>query len=381
MKNKFIAVTSLFAAVIVAVTAVLLLYGSFFGNREIQNRQIILVSEAEHLIETGKEEQAKEKLSVLEESIQNNGTSDNTETIIAGCGICITFIVTVFLYIYFSILRPFRKMEKYVDEIAKGNLDIPLKYERSNYFGKFTWAFDSMRKEIIKARACEKNAVENNKTIIATLSHDIKTPIASIRAYAEGLSANLDNTPEKRERYISVIIKKCDEVVSLTDDLFLHSVSALDMLKISCEPMELCEFVKNAVSELEAEKDDISLIPPDFNAEISADKKRLMQIIENLISNSRKYAKTKIIIDLFKNNSEVTLKIRDYGNGIPDNNMPFIFDKFYRGNNCGDEDGSGLGLYTVKYLTEKMNGKVLLHNLNDGLSAEVTFPVLNQPIS
>ena len=69
------------------------------------------------------------------------------------------------------------------------------------------------------------------------------------------------------------------------------------------------------------------------------------------------------------------LKIRDYGGGIPDEDMPFIFDKFYRGKNCGSEQGSGLGLYIVKYITEKMGGSILLRNHISGLEAVVALPV------
>ena len=65
---------------------------------------------------------------------------------------------------------PIEKLQGFAKNIAQGNFDVPLKYERCNYFGAFTWAFDSMRKEIIKARAAEREAVENNKTVIATLS-------------------------------------------------------------------------------------------------------------------------------------------------------------------------------------------------------------------
>ncbi len=123
-------------------------------------------------------------------------------------GISILFLFVVFGYIYKAILCPFEKMKKFAEKVAQGNFDIPLNYERSNYFGEFTWAFDSMRREITKARACEKEAIDNNKTVIATLSHDIKTPIASIRAYAEGLEANLDTSIEKRYQYLAVLIKK-----------------------------------------------------------------------------------------------------------------------------------------------------------------------------
>lgn len=114
------------------------------------------------------------------------------------CGICILFLLIVFGYINFAILRPFEKMKDFAQNISQGNLEVPLDYARSNYFGKFTWAFDSMRTEITRARACEQEAIKNNKTVISTLSHDIKTPIASIRAYTEGLEAKLDSTPEKR---------------------------------------------------------------------------------------------------------------------------------------------------------------------------------------
>ncbi|MEE0266269.1 MAG: sensor histidine kinase, partial [Acutalibacteraceae bacterium] len=96
--------------------------------------------------------------------------------------------------------------------------------------------------------------------------------------------------------------------------------------------------------------------------------------IENLINNSRKYAKTKIDIKLTKDDNLINIHFTDYGKGIPDNDMPFIFDKFYRGKNVESEQGSGLGLYIVKYLVEKMNGSVLLHNHANSFEAIVTLP-------
>ena len=122
------------------------------------------------------------------------------------------------------------------------------------------------------------------------------------------------------------------------------------------------------------EQNDINFNMPDFMAEISADKNRLLQVTENLINNARKYAKSQIDISIKKDDGYIEIHFRDYGSGIPDEDMPFIFDKFYRGKNCEGEQGSGLGLYIVKYLTEKMGGKVLLHNHRDGLEAVVSLP-------
>lgn len=375
MKSKLISITAVFAVIIIAITAVFCISNYTVSTDDVRSEQIVALNEIGQLASLGQTEQVHEKIANLQGSIRNADIKQNNgnQTLIM-CGISIAFLLTAFAYVYFAILRPFDKMKNFATEIAKGNFDVPLDYERSNYFGEFTWAFDSMRREITKARSCEKEAIENNKTVIATLSHDIKTPIASIRAYAEGLEANLDNTHEKRAKYLSILMRKCDEVSKLTNDLFLHSLSDLDKLKINTENLEVCSFIRDTVNEIAAEQNDIDFVSPDFTAMVLADKNRLMQITENLINNARKYAKSNIDISITKSDGNIEIHFRDYGNGIPDVDMPFIFDKFYRGKNCGDEQGSGLGLYIVKYLTEKMNGKVLLHNYNNGFEAIISLP-------
>jgi signal transduction histidine kinase len=375
MKNKLLWVSAGFAAVIVIITCL------FYFTPSAQTPQdgahhAVALNEIDQLVKAGDMELAREKIADLEKNIRSIEFKEqgNGKVLVMGA-VCLGFLLAVSLYIYAAVLRPFDKLKGFADNIARGNFDVPLDYERSNYFGKFTWAFDSMRREITKARQCEKEAVENNKTVIATLSHDIKTPIASIRAYTEGLQANMDSTPEKRDRYLSVIMRKCDEVSKLTNDLFLHSLSDLDKLKIHAEPISLCGFVEAVVTEIAGEHNDVTFRKPEFEVSVSVDRNRLTQIIENLINNSRKYAKTRIDIHLTRTEGCVNIHFTDYGKGIPDSNMPFIFDKFYRGKNADKEQGSGLGLYIVKYLVEKMDGKVLLHNHTDSFEAIVTLPV------
>lgn len=358
MKNKFLLIMSGFGAVIILLTCLFCFSVSAESKQRNVSAEIVALNEIDRLVDSGETASAQAKIADLEKSLRSTEiiTQSNTQILFVGL-VCFVFLLIVSLYIYFAVLRPFDKLKGFAENIAQGNFDVPLKYERSNYFGKFTWAFDSMRNEITKSRQCEKEAVENNKTVIATLSHDIKTPIASIRAYAEGLQANMDSTPEKREKYLSVIMRKCDEVSMLTNDLFLHSLSDLDKLKINAETFELCSFAETEVLEIAGEHNDVNFEKPEFEALVSADKNRLTQIIENLINNSRKYAKTNIDIKLTEDNNSVNIHFTDYGKGIPDSDMPFIFDKFYRGKNVDNEQGSGLGLYIVKYLAEKMGGK------------------------
>lgn len=379
MKGRVIRITVIFSLLLVAVTGILALSSRKLSPQDERSQQLVDLNEISQLISRGDYDTAKQKTDEYTDMLRSKPLEDSFGINgIVMCALTIFFMAMVFLYVYINILRPFDKMKDYASEIAKGNFDLPLNYERSNYFGAFTWAFDSMRKEITRSRMAEREAIENNKTVIATLSHDIKTPITSIRAYVEGLEENLDTSEERRSRYLEVIMRKCDEVTALTNDLFLHSLSDLNMLRMQPEEFELVPFLKQSISEIAAEHEDVLFRKPDISPVINADKKRINQIVENLINNSRKYAKTNITVSLTQLDDTVSIHFRDKGSGIPDEDMPFITEKFYRGKNVGDENGSGLGLYIVKYIAEQSGGSLELINHTsgeEGLEAVVNLPI------
>ena len=382
MKGRVIKVTIFFSLLLVAATGILALNSRKADPQDTRSQQLVDLNEISQLIERGDYDTAEQKTDEYAESLRREPIEDSVGINgIVMCTLTVIFMAAVFVYVYINILRPFDKMKDYASEIAKGNFDVPLNYERSNYFGAFTWAFDSMRKEITRSRMAEREAIENNKTVIATLSHDIKTPITSIRAYAEGLEANLDTSPERRARYLEVMMRKCDEVTELTNDLFLHSLSDLNMLQMKPEEFELVPFLKQSISEIGAEHEDILFRVLDISPVIYADKKRINQIVENLINNSRKYAKTSVTVSITQSGDTVSIHFRDKGPGIPDEDMPFITEKFYRGKNSGTENGSGLGLYIVRYIAEQSGGSIELINHasgEEGLEVVVNLPIKNQ---
>ncbi|SHO53803.1 HAMP domain-containing sensor histidine kinase [Anaerocolumna xylanovorans] len=387
MKTRLFAATACFAGVIL-ILSLLLAYSVKPENAaERKAEHIVALNEISQMAQkaasgkdTSSKELLKEKIAALNTSLREEEHPGNARlypAILFIGTIAVIYLFLIFLYIYFSILRPFDKLKGYAQSISKGDFDVSLNYERSNYFGAFTWAFDHMRREITRARACEQEAIDNNKTVIATLSHDIKTPIASIRAYAEGLEANMDTTAEKRVRYLSVIMKKCDDVTKLTNDLFLHSISDLDKLKVVTEKVELCGYLSPILEEINAGQGDVAFQKPYACLYVDIDKNRFQQLVENLINNARKYAKTKIEVSIKNEDRSVTISFRDYGQGAASEDMPFLFDKFYRGKNCGKEQGSGLGLYIVRYVAEQMKGEVRLINHTDGLEVTVNLPLIS----
>lgn len=322
---------------------------------------------------------AIEKLHAIEDKVRNifvEPEEENHDFAITLYVCCVVIICIVFLLVYIIILRPFDELQDFAEEIANGNLDKKIEYKRVNMFGEFTWAFDHMRNELIRSRKCEAEAIENNKTVVATLSHDIKTPIASIRGYAEAITMSMDSAPERRERYAEVIIRKCDDVTRITNDMFLHSIHDLDKLTLKQENIALSELLEETIESLSGNADDIRRINEFSQGHTLGDRGRVAQVIENIITNSRKYAAgspIRVSTHIEQEDGYYVVAIADEGPGIPDEDMPFIFNKFYRGGNVKDAPGAGLGLYIVKFIMEQMEGDVKLANSKDGLTVSLMF--------
>lgn len=380
MKKQIASAIFRFILVFIVLYAAGMMWLLQFNRNESCGNEAVLLNEIAQLTtdESGYNP-AAEELNILQKQLQaDSGTGTGSiymQVCVFSMALTAAGILAVFLYVYHKILRPFGELESYAGEIAGGNLEISLEYERTNFFGAFTWAFDHMREEIVRAKKCEAQAIQENKTVIAALSHDIKTPIASIRAYAEGLEAGLDDTYEKRQHYAHVIMKKCDEVTRLTNDLVLHSLSELERIEVREQNLNIREVLETVIRDLEYPN--IVLQEPVPEAVLAADEKRLAQVLENLLNNAGKYAPgSRVTVSARIRDGRYEISVRDHGPGILPEDMPFILDKFYRGRNVGNQPGSGLGLYITNYLMERMHGGLTLTNQGDGLEAVVWFPLL-----
>lgn len=374
MKGKLLKIATVYLCLFIASIGILYAIGKKETITENSGEGIVLLNRAEK-----EAKQVTPSMKELEEYLIS-GEAESGNGVIEKIVVCfvilgVLYVATLFLYVYEKILKPFDKLEKYAEKVAGGDLDITLEYEQTNYFGAFTWAFDHMREEIKYARKREQEAIEGNKTVIASLSHDIKTPIASIRAYSEALEAGLDTTYEKRQMYTSTIMNKCDEVTGLVNDLVLHSLSELEKLEINLTEVPMGEVVRQTVLELGFSY--LNIEEPLADDVVIGDPKRVAQIIENLLNNARKYAAEKpVYISSAVEAGKYFVRVRDTGTGIPPEDMPFVLQKFYRGKNVEGKPGSGLGLYIVKYLVEAMQGGIELHNSEEGLEVEFFLPLL-----
>lgn len=282
------------------------------------------------------------------------------------CCICAGYMA----YLHRTVTRPFRRLKDFAERVAGGNLDVPLEMDRQNIFGVFTESFDIMRSELKKARIAEAQANSDKKELVAKLSHDIRTPVASIRAAAEvGLA--LSETQKQRENYQG-IIGKADQINALVTNLFTATLEELSRLSVAPDDMDSRELKGMLENADYFHRADI----PDFpECLVCVDKLRLQQVFDNIFANSYKYADTDISVTYEKDARFLYISVEDRGGGVREEELPLLKEKYKRGSNTENIEGAGLGLYISDFFLKEMNGELVTENGQQGLKVTMSIPL------
>ncbi|MGE6516048.1 HAMP domain-containing sensor histidine kinase [Lysinibacillus sphaericus] len=278
-------------------------------------------------------------------------------------GLLMIISILYIAYIYRTLLKPFQQLRIFAANVARGNLDIPLNMDKNNYFGAFTESFDLLREELEAARQREYESNRSKKELVATLSHDIKTPVASIKAVSELVLVQAKD--EKVIKQVNTIYSKAEQIDLLVTDMFHATLEELQQLKLTVTEKSsevLVDMIENVNYDHQIVYDSIP------QCIILTDPVRMQQVIDNIISNSYKYAGTKVTIKSQINQDYLELHIIDFGSGISEEELPLLFNKYYRGKNVDGKNGSGLGLYISKYFMENMHGQISCFIREDGFT-------------
>ena len=282
----------------------------------------------------------------------------------------IVILIVWYIYIRKSIITPFKELNSFASRVAEGNLNMPLKMDRGHVFGAFTESFDLMRSELKKARLAEKKASDDKKEMVAKLSHDIKTPVASIKSTSEiGMAITKE---DRTKEMFGVINAKTDQIKSLVDNLFTSSVQ--DITEIEVNPgTQPSDVITGLISNSDYLNRAGTFSIPECNVFI--DKLRLQQVFDNIFMNSYKYADTSIKVTAEITGDYLVIRVADEGPGVKEEELPLLKEKFRRGSNANDKDGAGLGLFLADYFMEKMNGQLGIKNLDKGLEVSLYIRV------
>ncbi|MBR6403893.1 MAG: sensor histidine kinase [Eubacterium sp.] len=277
-------------------------------------------------------------------------------------------ILLALLWINYKVIKPFDDMKDFAISVASGNLDKPLKMDKKNVFGAFTESFDIMREELALAKERELQANISKKELIAQLSHDLKTPVASIKAMSEVLSVKEDREQVKNK--LVAIGDKADQIDRLVSDLFTSTLEELERLEINTSELASTELVQ-MIRTADYKGYLVELDIPECM--VMCDKIRVGQIFSNIFYNSYKYADTDIYVDGETDTDSLCISITDRGGGVPSEELAMIVDKYKRGSNASDKQGAGLGLYISKELMEDMQGSLEVTNADGGFRVILSF--------
>lgn len=280
-------------------------------------------------------------------------------------------IALFLLWVYRNIIKPFEDLKEFASDIASGDLDKPLKMDRGNIFGSFTESFDIMRSELSEAKQKEYEAQRSKMELVSQLSHDIKTPVASIKALGELLEAQ--STDLKTKERLGSIVTKADNIDAMVSDLFTETLTELNELNVETSEQEsriLDRIIKDA--------DHMDLVTGRNVEEciIMCDPLRVTQVVNNIIFNSYKYAGTKIHLESHIEDDYLVVSFTDEGGGVSNDEIPMITKRFRRGENAKGKPGSGLGLAIAYELMEKMGGDLEVANADKGLRVRLFFKIV-----
>lgn len=306
--------------------------------------------------------------------------SDNKNTIYT-INIIITImsliIILIMLFIRNKILKPFEDLQQIPYELSKGNLTIPIKENKYKFFGKFIWGINILRENIEQHKQLELDLLKEKKTLVLSLSHDIKTPLSAIKLYSKALSKGLYTDKEKHLEIAENINTKADEIEKFVSEII--KASSEDFLKFD---VKIGEFY---LSELEHKildyyKEKLSIMKIDFCMEkhsdciLKGDLDKSIDVLQNIIENAIKYGDGNKIEILFSEEEDCKLvTVKNSGCTLSDIELLHIFDSFWRGSNSENIHGSGLGLYICRQLMNKMGGEIFAKIQDGNMLVTIVF--------
>lgn len=292
--------------------------------------------------------------------------------IVLGVFISICILIVRTLYFNMRILKPLVEISKSAKAIIEGNYDLEVlrtygEEIAENEVGDLTFSFELMRDELKAKQIREEALKKSQQELISCISHDLKTPISTIKAYGEGLRDGIARTPKAQEDYVKIIIEKTDLLIGMINELLECSNAELRQLDIHKEEQYFLHYFIPMMKEIEGFVKQKGIYftyeinTPDLLVNI--DKRRITEVMYNLVENSMKYAGEapgRIDVEVERQDSNILIKVKDNGIGISPDDIPYVFDKFYRAEKSRSSriPGSGLGLSICKYIVNEHGGEI-----------------------
>ncbi|WP_458104951.1 ATP-binding protein [Bacillus sp. PK3-037] len=291
-------------------------------------------------------------------------------------GLAIFFLnIILTRFVLRSIQLPLDTLVEGIQRISQGELNYRIDYKRKDEFFSVCQDFNNMAHRLEELTQQRKKDEISRKELIAGISHDLRTPLTSIKAYVEGLIDGVAKDTVSQKRYLQTIKEKTEDIDQLVDKLFLFSKLELEefplhrkKINVTVEIFNLLETVRD---EYQSKGLTLSLDKRLNNVFIYADALYLRTAFINIIENSVKYKNKEhghLTVSIFEKKNRVYITLTDDGPGVPDESLNSLFDTFYRndGSRQNPNQGSGLGLAITKKILHHHGGDIHAQNVPEG---------------
>lgn len=266
-----------------------------------------------------------------------------------------------------NIIIPITNLTKEMEKLRIGELETAITDKGYGEIRELGIAIEQLRLQLKNSIYYQQRVDENRKFLISSISHDLKTPVTSIRGYIDGVLDGVADTDEKKKYYLSKAIEKTNMINTMIEDLLLYSKLDLNQMTFEKEKVDIVKYIESCIEDssedfLRENKKiyfDNKLLTTSF---VMIDVEKFKRVIQNIMDNAKRSIETQtgqLKIMLRETNSSVIIEFKDNGKGISKQDLPHVFERFYRADTAREVEGSsGLGLAIAKQIVEGLGGRI-----------------------
>lgn len=314
----------------------------------------------------------------------------NKDTLMAVMFIILLLGFLLFIFYFLLLTRRITKdmsyISNYISNIASGDMEVQITgINREDEIGEIVTQVNRMHGEIERLMKSEREALQANKEMITCVAHDLRTPLTSIIGYLQ-LATDVEKYPvEERQKYASIAMRKADRMQGLIEELFNYTKLMSGEITLHRSSIDIVKLVEQMTEEfypLFIENNlEYTLKQNVYSLIMDVDGELIARAVSNLISNAVKYGKDgkAVYIELEKYDSELQIRVTNFGLMIPEESVEHIFDRFYRveGSRSSQTGGTGLGLNIAQEIAVLHGGKITVRSGINGTCFTIALPIDN----
>jgi signal transduction histidine kinase len=296
--------------------------------------------------------------------------------------LCMTIFAAVFMVLQNRQVRYLKTIVAAMGEISKGNLDAEVPVQGDDEFAQLAASLNILADDIQTLIAKERATEQSKNELITNVAHDLRTPLTSILGYLELLESRSDLEEETRQHYVHIACQKARHLQQLIEELFGFTKLSYGRLAVNIDRVDIVKLLEQLIDEFypvfEQNGMECAFTPQVGSLMMNGDGKLLARLFDNLLNNAVKYGREGkvIFVKLYYEEPVITVTVTNFGYVIPPQEIPLLFNKFYRveQSRSTDTGGTGLGLAIVKNIAGLHGGSVECSSDLSGTTFTVKLP-------